>query len=135
MGGLPKLNYRRKGFRNVRGLVCKRIHHRTDELNLSCTPQYRDLPLEYEEEGEVLDSLCCITISRFYRDRKAFQVIESEPLPLLIRRAERQQRKGLCCWSIDCCSEEEPSTLELIWQLAAGTGWGLEDSRHRIYSR
>jgi chemotaxis protein methyltransferase CheR len=115
---LPKLHYQWKGFRKVRRQVCKRIKHRIKELNLSGIHEYKRLLEENEEEWSIVDSLCYISISRFYRDKRIFQVIESILLPFLTRQALVANRSEVNCWSAGCCSGEEPFTLQLIWKLS-----------------
>jgi chemotaxis protein methyltransferase CheR len=115
---LPKLHYQWKGFRKVRRQVCKRIKNRIKELNLSGIHEYKRLLEEHDEEWMILDSLCYISISRFYRDKKVFQVIESILLPYLARQALAENRSEVNCWCVGCCSGEEPFTLQLIWKLS-----------------
>jgi chemotaxis protein methyltransferase CheR len=66
---LPQLRMRWKGFRKVRGQVCKRIERRLDALGLADAEGYRSLLERNRDEWDVLDSLCRVAISRFYRDR------------------------------------------------------------------
>jgi chemotaxis protein methyltransferase CheR len=115
---LPKLHYQWKGFRKVRRQVCRRIKHRIKELNLSGIHEYKSLLEENEEEWSIVDSLCYISISRFYRDKRIFQVIESILLPFLARQALVENRSEVNCWCVGCCSGEEPFTLQLIWNLS-----------------
>ena len=78
---------------------------------------YRIYLAEHEDEWRVLDGLCRITISRFYRDRHVFDVLRTIVLPELARRALARGAPGLRCWSAGCASGEEPYTLVLIWRL------------------
>jgi chemotaxis protein methyltransferase CheR len=115
---LPKLRYQWKGFRKVRNQVCKRINRRLAELDLPNLRAYRGYLKSNSEEWENLDSLCYITISRFYRDRGVFEELRSGVLPLLAGRIFKHKRKELLCWSAGCCSGEEPYTLQILWNLA-----------------
>jgi len=115
---LPKLGYQWKGFRKVRKQVCKRIRHRLRELDLSDLPSYRQYLESNNEEGKVLDFLCNITISRFYRDRVIFNRLEAEILPLLAEQTTQNRAKQVRCWSVGCCSGEEPYTLQILWKLS-----------------
>ena len=86
---LPRLHMRWPGFKKVRGQVCKRLGRRLEELQLADLKNYRmyleDNPLEWH----ILDSLCRITISRFYRDKGIFDSLYSHVLPELIEKAVR----------------------------------------------
>jgi chemotaxis protein methyltransferase CheR len=113
---LPHLHMRWKGFRKVRGQVCKRIGRRLEELGLADSAAYRDYLERDPGEWEVLDGFCRITISRFGRDRKVFHFLHDTVLPSLAAEC-REGRGGLRCWSAGCASGEEPYTLSLLWRL------------------
>jgi chemotaxis protein methyltransferase CheR len=113
---LPALRFRWKGFRKVRGQVCKRIVRRVTELGLSGLSAYRSYIDNHPEEWSVLDSMCRITISRFWRDRGVFETLRSEVMPTLARNAQTNGEKEIRCWSAGCSSGEEPYTLQIIWK-------------------
>lgn len=115
---LPKLRMRWQGFRKVRGQVCKRISARLRELELPDFEAYRSYLEDNNDEWPVLDSLCRVTISRFYRDREVFRYLEGEVIPKLSEAALFQGHDELRCWSVGCASGEEPYTLALLWDLA-----------------
>lgn len=114
---LPELGYRWKGFRKVRKQVCKRIRHRLRELELPDLNSYHEYLETHREEEKVLDSLCNITISRFYRDKHVFDRLHSEILPLIAEKKSENQQKQVRCWSVGCCSGEEPYSLQILWKL------------------
>ena len=115
---LPKLGYRWKGFRKVRKQVYKRISRRMRELDLSDLPSYRKYLESHKEEEKILDFLCNVTISRFYRDRVIFDRLENEILPSLADKAAQNSPAKVQCWSAGCCSGEEPYTLQVLWKLS-----------------
>ena len=117
---LPQLRMRWNGFRKVRGQVCKRIERRLHELGLEDAAAYRSFLERNRDEWDVFDSLCRVTISRFYRDREVFRLLEQEVLTRLCEAAMAQGDTELRCWSIGCASGEEPYTLALLWDLATG---------------
>ncbi len=117
---LPRLGLRWPGFRKVRRQVCKRVGRRMAALGLAQVAAYRAY-LEHEaEEWEVLDGLCRITISRFWRDRGVFEHLGARVLPELARRAEAAGRETLGAWSAGCASGEEPYSLKILWALGPG---------------
>lgn len=113
---MPRLRLRWRGFRRVRGQVCKRVQRRLQELDLVDIAAYRVYLESHPAEWEVLDGMCHITISRFYRDRGVFDLIAQQVLPELARVVLERGEKILRCWSAGCASGEEPYTLALLWQ-------------------
>jgi chemotaxis protein methyltransferase CheR len=105
---LPLLGLRREGFRKVRGQVRKRVSRRIRALGLPGLEAYRERVAEDSGEREVLDGLCRITISRFYREGHVFQRL-AESLP---RDAK------LRVWCAGCASGEEPYSLVLLNRLS-----------------
>jgi chemotaxis protein methyltransferase CheR len=105
------------GFRKVRRQVCRRVERRLDELGLREPRDYRRFLEAHPEEWRRLDSMCTISISRFYRDKDVFQILGRDVLPALAERAHVERRDHLRFWSAGCASGEEPYTLALVWKL------------------
>jgi chemotaxis protein methyltransferase CheR len=114
---LPRLGFRYGGFRKVRRQVCKRIGRRIDGLGLSGPVAYRAYLMSTPKEWELLDGLCRITISRFYRDKGTFDYLGQRIFSDLAVAAVK--RRGIIsCWSAGCASGEEPYTLSILWHRA-----------------
>jgi chemotaxis protein methyltransferase CheR len=122
---LPRLNLRWPGFRKVRGQVCKRIGRRLDELNISDLKIYRTYLEDNPDEWLILDSLCRVTISRFYRDKGIYDSLSKKVFPELIQNLLHQGENVLSCWCIGSASGEEPYTLSLLWDLSGMNTLGL----------
>lgn len=105
------------GYRKVRALVCKRLGKRLHALGLRDLGAYRARLEACPEEWTELDALLGIPISRFYRDRGVFDLLQSQVLPALAHAAIADARTALHCWSAGCASGEEPYTLAMLWQL------------------
>ena len=114
---LPRLRMRWAGFRRVRKQVCKRINRRIAKLELSDIFDYQKYLETHVEEWEVLDSLCRITISRFYRNQKVFSLIQQEILPQLAKEAQMRGEHILRIWCAGCGAGEEPYSIALMWEL------------------
>lgn len=71
---------------------------------------------EHPEEWKVLDGLCTVSISRFYRDRAVFDYLGDAVLPILARRATERSERTVRCWSAGCASGEEPYTVSVVWR-------------------
>lgn len=117
---LPRLHMKWSGFRKVRKQVCKRIDRRMSELGVSSPRDYRAHLEKHGEEWNALDTLCRITISRFYRDRRVFSFLDEVVLPDLARSASERGDAELRCWSAGCASGEEPYSLAILWRLHHG---------------
>jgi chemotaxis protein methyltransferase CheR len=99
---LPRLRLRWEGFRRPTRQVCRRIRARVGELGLDELGAYRDHLEARPEEWAVLDRLCRVTISRFYRDRGVWDALRAELDPRSV-------------WSAGCASGEEAYTAALAW--------------------
>jgi chemotaxis protein methyltransferase CheR len=86
-------------------------------LGLAGITDYRGYLDEHADEWQVLDSLCQVTISRFYRDKLMFTFLAQEVLPALAQQALAQKRDYLQVWSAGCGSGEEPYSIALLWQM------------------
>lgn len=125
---LPRLRLRWRGFRRVRGQVCKRIRRRMGDLGLASAADYRRRLEADPAEWDLLDGLCRITISTFFRDRAVWERLRDEILPAMARLALRRGDPALACWSAGCASGEEPYGIAIVFRLAvapAFPGLGL----------
>jgi chemotaxis protein methyltransferase CheR len=95
--------------------VCKRVQRRIALLGLSDVQAYRVWLDTHPEEWRVLDAFCQITISRFYRDKRVFQCLETDVIRHIVQRIQRDGEQTLTVWSAGCGSGEEPYTLALLW--------------------
>jgi chemotaxis protein methyltransferase CheR len=126
---LPRLGLRWEGFRKPRRQVCRRIERRRRALGLADLDAYRGRLEADPGEWRVLDQLCLVTISRFWRDQSVFDALASKVLPALAGEARAKGRPRLKAWSAGCASGEEPYSLRLAWDLSAaanGSGVDLE---------
>jgi chemotaxis protein methyltransferase CheR len=103
------------GFRKVRKQIIKRIHKRIQMLQLADTAAYRCYLVGHPEEWKILDGLCRVTVSRFYRDKQVFAVLENVILPALARQTMERGGRALRIWSAGCASGEEPYSLAILW--------------------
>jgi chemotaxis protein methyltransferase CheR len=115
---LPRLHMRWAGFRKIRSRVCKRVQRRINQLQFESISTYQEYLRKHPEEWQKLDELCRVTISRFYRDKMVFSLLELEVLPVLAGQALSCDEDVLHIWSAGCASGEEPYTLMLVWDLS-----------------
>ncbi len=115
---LPCLGLRWKGFRKVRGQVIKRLKRRLKSLQLQDVAEYAAYLDAHPAEWPVFDSMCRISISRFYRDKGVFETVQEDALPQLAEMVRAEPEPVLRCWSAGCASGEEVYTLQLLWRLS-----------------
>ncbi|HEY9870836.1 MAG TPA: CheR family methyltransferase [Candidatus Obscuribacterales bacterium] len=120
---LPLMGMRWQGFRRVRGQVKKRIARRLHDLGLDGLQAYREHLERNPSEWDVLQSMCRITISRFYRDHAVFESIGKTVLPVLAGLAESENRSEMRAWSAGCASGEEPYGLLLAWMFGCSSSF------------
>jgi len=113
---LPHLHMRWPGFRKVRGQVCKRLDRRLEELQLADLKSYRMYLQNNPLEWHILDGMCRITISRFYRDKGLYSMLHTLVFPEMLKRARQRGEKILSCWCIGAASGEEPYSVSLLWE-------------------
>ena len=120
---LPRLGLRRPGYRKVRRLVGKRLSRRLVELGLADLSAYRTFLISAPAEWARLDAMCRIPISRFYRDRGAFDVMAQRLFPGVAAMASARGDNAVKCWSAGCASGEEPYTLVMAWRFCVAHDW------------
>jgi chemotaxis protein methyltransferase CheR len=103
--------------------VGKRLNRRLVELGLDDLSAYRALLLREPAEWAQLDVICCIPISRFYRDQGVFEAIGERFLPEAAAMAAKRGDGVVRCWSAGCASGEEPYTLALLWHYEVARDW------------
>jgi chemotaxis protein methyltransferase CheR len=92
---------------------------RLAELGLTDLCAYRAFLTSSPTEWARL-AMCRIPISRFYRDRGAFDIIIRQLLPQLAAMASARGMAGIKCWSAGCASGEEPYYNVVLEPMARG---------------
>ncbi len=113
----PRLGLRYEGFRRVRGQVCKRVGRRMKALGVEGLAAYLARLEADPAERAVLDALCRVTISRFYRDHGVFDALREPLLPRVMEAARARGERVLRVWSAGCASGEEPYTVAVLFRL------------------
>lgn len=114
---LPRIGLQWRGYRKVRGMVCKRVRRRMRELSLAGYDDYRAYLEATLTEWDRLAAFCRIPISRFYRDKEVFNVLGREVLPSLAEEARKREGAAVSVWSVGCASGEEPYSVAILWAL------------------
>ncbi len=107
---MPELGLEPRAYARVRHQVCKRLSRRLAELHLGSLEDYKSLLESQPAEWPVLDGLCHVTISRFFRDGEVFGALTESVLPRLVASFGPELR----IWSAGCGAGEEPYSFALI---------------------
>lgn len=93
--------------------VKRKVERRIIELGCSRFDEYLLKVQKDPEEKSHLSKILTVTISRFFRDREVFHVLETSVLPAILKNREKGD---LNVWSIGCASGEEPCSVSLLWK-------------------
>ena len=100
-----------KGYRKVRKGVIKRIHRHMHQLGCQNIERYLHELGKNRLLRDECERLMTVSISRFFRDQKLWNVLQKEILPSLIEK----HRQKICVWSAGCASGEEVYSLKILW--------------------
>ena len=109
---LPLLGLRWRRFRSKN--IRRRVITRMLALDLHSLSQYSSYILDNEVEQRQLTGLLTVTISRFWRNARLFEMLEKTWLPTVLDRVP--EGEPLRIWSAGCASGEEPYSLLILWQ-------------------
>jgi len=96
-----------------RGGVKRKVERRITELGLSHFEEYLLRIKKYPEEKSHLSQILTVTITRFFRDKKVFDILENSILPPMV---DRKGAGDFKIWSIGCANGEEPYSLSMLWK-------------------
>jgi chemotaxis protein methyltransferase CheR len=99
------------GYRKVRKGVKKRISRHMKTLNCSNMAGYLHEIDKSKETRDECDRLMTVSISRFFRDKKLWDLLLDEILPELIE----QHPEKIRVWCAGCACGEEAYSLKILW--------------------
>ncbi|MBW2441747.1 MAG: hypothetical protein JRH12_14820 [Deltaproteobacteria bacterium] len=109
---LAYLNYSWSGYRNVRKGVKKRIQRHMLQLDCRSVTDYLKILEHAPDKRRDCELLMSVSISRFFRDRGLWEMIQTRWLPDMIARAAPE----LKIWSAGCACGEEVYSFKIIWE-------------------
>jgi chemotaxis protein methyltransferase CheR len=95
--------------------IKRRLERRITEIGFLSFERYLQEIDHHPEEEARLSQILTVTISRFFRDRDIFKILETILIPSLLKARDK---KELRIGSIGCASGEEPYSLSLLWKEA-----------------
>ena len=98
--------YRRRAARH-------RVNARLEELGIKDYGEYLGRLRTDPREANALSDLMRITVTRFFRERRSWELLKQRVLPELLESTPDE--RPLKAWSVGCCGGEEPYSLAMLW--------------------
>ncbi|MES2530791.1 MAG: chemotaxis protein CheB, partial [Pseudomonadota bacterium] len=106
-------NYTRHDFRHYkRATMLRRIERRLQVNRLADLPAYRDFLEQHPEEAAPLLQDMLISVTNFFRDRDAFDALEREVVPQLLKNKGYPEQ--IRAWVAGCATGEEAYSLSML---------------------
>jgi chemotaxis protein methyltransferase CheR len=96
-----------------RGGIKRKVERRIAELGLPTFEDYLLTIKQDPEEKSNLSQVLTVTITRFFRDKKVFDILGNSIIPSMI---EHKGEGDFRIWSIGCANGEEPYSLSMLWE-------------------
>ncbi|MDY6950775.1 MAG: CheR family methyltransferase [Thermodesulfobacteriota bacterium] len=101
-----------EGYRKVRKGVKKRLDRHMQQIGCRRFGQYLQAVNDSSALAHECRLLLTVSISRFFRDRRLWEVLETDILP----RVFQENRKEVRAWSAGCALGQEVYTFKMVWQ-------------------
>jgi len=108
---LEHLDLSRRGYRKVRKGVKKRVGRHMQQLGCRNMREYLVLLEQSQADEKQCERVMSVSISRFFRDQRLWQVLETRIIPELIET----RGKTMKVWSAGCACGEEAYSLRILW--------------------
>ncbi len=90
----------------------RRIERRLAVHQLADLPSYASFIADHPEEVSALVNDLLISVTSFFRDAKAFETLEQEVLPMLLKAKKKED--PLRIWIPGCATGEEAYTIAIL---------------------
>ncbi len=102
-----------EGYRRVRKGVKKRVNRHMNQLGCRGLVDYFKIIDTDERIKQDCRRLLTVSISRFFRDRELWKLLESQILPAILKKPEKKIR----IWSTGCACGEEVYSLKILLEV------------------
>jgi chemotaxis methyl-accepting protein methylase len=109
---LDRLGYSWAGYRKVRRGVQRRITRHMEQLGCREISDYLEIISQDEATLAECERRMTVPISRFFRDRRVWEVLGHDVLPRLLERTAGTVR----VWSAGCAGGEEIYSFKILWE-------------------
>jgi len=109
---LDHYGYSWEGYRRVRKGVKKRISRHMQQLKCRNIDEYlRVLDREEEQRNQFVCEMS-VSVSRFFRDRILWKIIEDQ----IVQEISKENIKNIRFWSAGCACGEEVYSFKIVWE-------------------
>jgi chemotaxis methyl-accepting protein methylase len=98
--------FKRKGIK-------RKVERRITELGLAAFEDYLLKVRKDPKEKSFLSQILTVTITRFFRDKKVFDIFENSIIPSVV---DHRGAGDFRIWAIGCTNGEEPYSLSMLWE-------------------
>ncbi len=109
---LEYLDYSWSGYRKVRKGVKKRIRRHMQQLYCRDVSAYLKVLDRQPDRRQECELLMTVSISRFFRDRRLWEMLENRWLPDIIATNPLKMK----VWSAGCGCGQEPYSFKIVWE-------------------
>jgi chemotaxis protein methyltransferase CheR len=108
---LNRFGFSWAGYRRVRKGVKKRVTRHMHNTRCRNIEEYIET-IEKDREAQLqFERLMTVSISRFFRDGRLWEIIQGRLLPLLVQKTSQ----SIKVWSAGCASGEEIYSFKILW--------------------
>jgi len=108
---LKRFGFSWTGYRKVRKGVKKRVARHMQKIRCRNIEEYIEAIEKDREELLQFERLMTVSISRFFRDRRLWEIMQERILPLLAQKTSQAVK----VWSAGCASGEEVYSFKILW--------------------
>ena len=134
---LDYFDYSWDGYRRVRKGVKKRISRHMQQLGCRSVDEYLHILDRYEEIRHQCECLMTVSVSRFFRDRMLWKIIENNIVPEILSKNIEKVK----FWDAGCACGEEVYSMKILWETLRSRFDNMPDIEiwatdiHQVYLR
>jgi len=110
---LDYFGYSWDGYRRVRKGVKKRISRHMQQLGCRSVGEYLHLLERHEEVKKHCECFMTVSVSRFFRDRRLWKIIEDNIVPEILS----EKKEKVKFWGAGCACGEEVYSIKILWEI------------------
>lgn len=109
---LNRFGFSWTGYRRVRKGVKKRLARHMQDMRCRNIAEYIGAIEKNREARLQFENLMAVSISRFFRDRGLWEILQERILPLLAQKTSQTIK----VWSAGCAAGEEVYSFKILWE-------------------